>query len=71
MAWGDASPFFCPDRERGGPLTHHHKQPSEVDSQQNRGFLQRLKDVFWKPEEEAESKVEEIKTDAHKTTSHQ
>jgi hypothetical protein len=59
---------FVPDREQGGPLTTHDPHQLSVSHQsQDRGFLQKLKNLFWKPEE-VEPKVEEKKTEStHKT----
>lgn len=57
--------WFAPgSEEEGGPITHA-KQQQPATTQQERGFLQKLKDVFWKPEE-TEPQVEEIKKDSQK-----
>lgn len=50
---------ICPG-SKGGPITHHIKQ-------QEKNFLQKLKDVFWKPAEaETEAEVQEIDKETQK-----
>ena len=52
--------------EEGGPLAHcttRQQQPSTQVSE--KGFLQRLKDVFWKSEE-TEPQVKEVDQESQK-----
>ncbi len=65
---------LCPVSEEGSLVNQQSRQPatsSTQDSQQDRDFLQWLKEVlqwlkevFWKPEEPAQPEVEEIKKDS-------
>lgn len=53
---------LCLGSKEGGPIVAHKQQQpttTHLDKHQEKGFLQKLKDVFWKPEE-TEPQVQKI-----------
>lgn len=60
---------MCPGSEEtgegGGPIMHSTQQQPATQQDNNKGFIQRLKDMFWKPEE-TEPEITEMDKESQK-----